>query len=124
MKTDDYKQELRLSATLHGRNAKKYFLAFKKISKSPEKFCDFFRVAAGGGRKSVESAGMVIGSTPRVGMEISFHKVSQEIQRKIVQALQKLKQKGLGRRAGPTPSNDSRWPISGHDPKSGSSGPY
>lgn len=41
----------------------------------------------------VESAGMVIGSTPRVGMEINFHKVSQEIQRKIVQALQKLRQK-------------------------------
>lgn len=41
----------------------------------------------------VESAGMVTGSTPRVGMEISFHKVSQEIHRKIVQALQKLKQK-------------------------------
>jgi hypothetical protein len=43
---------LRLSATLHGRNAKKYFLAFKKISKSPEKFCDFFRVAAEN-RKSI-----------------------------------------------------------------------
>jgi len=41
----------------------------------------------------VESAGMVTGSTPRVGMEISFHKVSEEIHRKIVQALQKLKQK-------------------------------
>jgi hypothetical protein len=41
----------------------------------------------------VESAGMVTGSTPRVGMEISFHKVSQEIQRKIVQAVQKLRQK-------------------------------
>lgn len=41
----------------------------------------------------VESAGMVTGSTPRVGMEISFHKVSQEIRRKIVQALQKIKQK-------------------------------
>jgi hypothetical protein len=41
----------------------------------------------------VESAGMVIGSTPRVGMEISFHKVSTEIQRKIVQVLQKLRQK-------------------------------
>jgi hypothetical protein len=46
MKTDDYKQELRLSATLHGRNAKKNIFAFKKISKSPEKFCDFFRVLA------------------------------------------------------------------------------
>lgn len=41
----------------------------------------------------VESAGMVTGSTPRVGMEISFHKVSMEIQRKIVQVLQKLRQK-------------------------------
>lgn len=41
----------------------------------------------------VESSGMVTGSTPRVGMEISFHKVSTEIQRKIVQVLQKLRQK-------------------------------
>lgn len=41
----------------------------------------------------VESAGMVTGSTHRVGMEISFHKVSPEIQRKIVQVLQKLRQK-------------------------------
>jgi hypothetical protein len=41
----------------------------------------------------MESAGIVTGSTPRVGMEISFHKVSQEIQRKIVQVLQKLRQK-------------------------------
>lgn len=41
----------------------------------------------------VESAGMVTGSTPRVGMEISFHKISTEIQRKIVQVLQKLRQK-------------------------------
>lgn len=41
----------------------------------------------------VESAGIVTGSTPRVGMEISFHKVSTEIQRKIVQVLQKLRQK-------------------------------
>src|SRR5579864_998552 len=28
-------------------NAKKIFLVFKKISKSPEEFCDFFRLAAG-----------------------------------------------------------------------------
>ena len=41
----------------------------------------------------VESAGMVTGSTPRVGMEIAFHKVSPEIQRRIVQVLQKLRQK-------------------------------
>jgi len=46
MKTDDYKQELRLSASLHARNAKKIFLRSKHISKSPEKFWDFFRVAA------------------------------------------------------------------------------
>ena len=42
---------------------------------------------------TLESAGMVTGSTPRVGMEITFHKVSTEIQRKIVQVLQKLRQK-------------------------------
>jgi len=41
----------------------------------------------------VETAGMVTGSTHRVGMEISFHKVSPEIQRRIVQVLQKLRQK-------------------------------
>lgn len=41
----------------------------------------------------VETAGMVTGSTHRVGMEISFHKVTPEIQRKIVQVLQKLRQK-------------------------------
>jgi hypothetical protein len=52
----------------------------------------------------VESAGMVTGSTPRVGMEISFHKVSQEVQRKIVQALQKLKQKAWDEEQVPLPS--------------------
>jgi len=52
----------------------------------------------------VESAGMVIGSTPRVGMEINFHKVSQEIQRKIVQALQKLKQKTWDEEQVPLPA--------------------
>lgn len=41
----------------------------------------------------LETAGVVVGSTPRVGMEISFHKISAETQRKIVLALQKLKQK-------------------------------
>jgi hypothetical protein len=42
MKTDDYKQELRLSATLRRTNAKKIFFAFTKISKLPEmKFCNF-----------------------------------------------------------------------------------
>jgi len=32
MKTDDYKQELRLSATLHGRNAKKNIFCVQKTS--------------------------------------------------------------------------------------------
>jgi hypothetical protein len=50
----------------------------------------------------VESAGMVTGSTPRVGMEISFHKVSMEIQRKIVQVLQKLRQKAWDEQQVPT----------------------
>jgi len=52
----------------------------------------------------VESAGMVTGSTPRVGMEINFHKVSQEIQRKIVQALQKLRQKAWDEERVPLPA--------------------
>lgn len=42
---------------------------------------------------TLETAGVVVGSTARVGMEISFHKVAIETQRKIVLALQKLKQK-------------------------------
>ena len=52
----------------------------------------------------VESAGIVTGSTPRVGMEINFHKVSQEIQRKIVQALQKLRQKAWDKEQVPLPA--------------------
>lgn len=50
----------------------------------------------------VESAGMVTGSTHRVGMEISFHKVSQEMQRRIVQVLQKLRQKAWDEQQVPT----------------------
>src|SRR5262249_43777574 len=41
----------------------------------------------------VEAAGRITGSVPRVGMEICFHKVAPETQRKILLALQKLKQK-------------------------------
>jgi hypothetical protein len=40
MKTDDYKQELRLSATLCQTNTKKYFWALKKIDEPPEKLCE------------------------------------------------------------------------------------
>jgi hypothetical protein len=72
----------------------------------------------------VESAGMVIGSTPRVGMEISFSQGLAGNSAQDCAGAAKAQAKGLGRRAGPAPGNDSRWPISGHDPKSGSSGPY
>lgn len=41
----------------------------------------------------LETSGIVSASTPRVGMEINFHKISAETQRRIVLALQKLKQK-------------------------------
>ena len=47
MKTDDYKQELRLSATLHARNAKKNIFAFKKTSADRlRSIADSSRVAA------------------------------------------------------------------------------
>jgi hypothetical protein len=42
---------------------------------------------------AIDAAGVVNTSTPRVGMEIGFHKVAPETQRKIVLALQRLKQK-------------------------------
>jgi len=51
----------------------------------------------------VETVGMVTGSTHRVGMEISFHKVSPEIQRRIVQVLQKLRQKAWDEQQVPAP---------------------
>lgn len=42
---------------------------------------------------SLETAGVVTGSTHRVGMEITFHKPSPETRRKIISALQKIRQK-------------------------------
>jgi hypothetical protein len=51
----------------------------------------------------LETAGMVTGSTHRVGMEIGFHKVTPENQRKIVQVLQKLRQKAWDEQQVPTP---------------------
>lgn len=41
----------------------------------------------------IETAGAVCSSTPRVGMELTFHKISAETQRKVLQVLQKLRQK-------------------------------
>lgn len=41
----------------------------------------------------IETAGVVNSSTPRVGMDIVFHRISAENQRKVLQLLQKLKQK-------------------------------
>jgi len=52
---------------------------------------------------AVETAGMVLVSTPRVGMEIGFHKVSPETKRKIVLVLQKLKQKAWDQQQVPVP---------------------
>jgi hypothetical protein len=52
---------------------------------------------------AMEAAGVVNTSTPRVGMEIGFHKVAPETQRKIVLALQKLKQKAWDEQQVPAP---------------------
>jgi hypothetical protein len=41
----------------------------------------------------IETAGVVNSSAPRVGMDIAFHKISAENQRRILLVLQKLKQK-------------------------------
>jgi hypothetical protein len=51
----------------------------------------------------VETTGVVTVSTHRVGMEIGFHKPSPEVQRKVVQALQKLKQKAWDEQPVPQP---------------------
>lgn len=54
---------------------------------------------------AVETAGVVAASMPRVGMEISFHRISPESKRKIVLALQKLKQKSWDEQQVPLPQN-------------------
>ena len=41
----------------------------------------------------IEISGVVSNITPRVGMEIAFHKISAESQRRVLQILQKLKQR-------------------------------
>lgn len=51
----------------------------------------------------IESAGVVNSSTPRVGMDIAFHKISAENQRRVLQALQKLKQKAWDEQRVPAP---------------------
>jgi hypothetical protein len=47
MKTDDYKQELHISATLHRTNAKIFFGVQKKFADRRKNSCRFFRAAAG-----------------------------------------------------------------------------
>src|SRR5579859_896707 len=42
---------------------------------------------------ALEATGIVTGSTHRIGMEIRFHKPSPETRRKIISALQKIRQK-------------------------------
>lgn len=51
----------------------------------------------------LETAGIVNSSTPRVGMDVAFHKVGAESQRRIVQILQKLKQKAWDEQQVPAP---------------------
>jgi len=58
----------------------------------------------------IETAGMVTSSTPRVGMDIAFHKITAENQRKVLQALQRLKQKAWDEQEVPAPPSD-RAPI-------------
>jgi hypothetical protein len=54
----------------------------------------------------IETAGMVTSSTTRVGMDIAFHKITAENQRKVLQALQKLKQKAWDEQEVPPPPPD------------------
>lgn len=54
---------------------------------------------------AVETTGVVASSIPRVGMEIGFHRVSPENKRKIVLALQKLKQKAWDEQQVPLPQS-------------------
>jgi hypothetical protein len=51
MKTDDYKQELHISATLHSTNAKKIFLRSKKPRIAAKVFYDFFSELLGRSQK-------------------------------------------------------------------------
>lgn len=55
----------------------------------------------------IETGGVVNTSTPRVGMDIAFHKISAENQRKVLQALQKLKQKAWDEQQVPAPPQHS-----------------
>ena len=64
----------------------------------------------------IETAGMVNSSTPRVGMDIAFHRITAETQRKVLQALQKLKQKAWDdQRVPPPPHNALPLPPAAHN---------
>ncbi|HEX4604110.1 MAG TPA: hypothetical protein VH724_08970 [Candidatus Angelobacter sp.] len=54
----------------------------------------------------LDMAGIVHGSTARVGMDIAFHKISAENQRRIVLVLQKLKQKAWDEQQVPAPPHN------------------
>jgi hypothetical protein len=54
----------------------------------------------------IETTGMVSSSTPRVGMDIAFHKISAESQRRVLQVLQRLKQKVWDEQQVPVPTPD------------------
>lgn len=59
---------------------------------------------------ALETPGVVAASTPRVGMEISFHRASPETRRKILLAMQKLKQKAWDEQQVPLPPQN--FPVS------------
>ena len=49
----------------------------------------------------IETAGVVNTSTPRVGMDIAFHKITAENQRRVLQASAEAETKSMGRATGP-----------------------
>jgi hypothetical protein len=59
----------------------------------------------------LETAGIINSSTHRVGMDIAFHKISAESQRRIVQVLQKLKQKAWDEQQVPLPPHTFIAPL-------------
>src|SRR5205814_1660865 len=59
----------------------------------------------------IETAGVVNSSTQRVGMDIAFHRITAETQRKVLQALQKLKQRAWDDQQVPPPPPQTILPL-------------
>jgi hypothetical protein len=71
MKTDDYKQELHISATLHSTNAKKIFLRSKKPRIAAKVFYDFFQ-SCWGDHKSIGAPSCVRKNGPSLKGPLGF----------------------------------------------------